>query len=162
MTIYVDADSCPRRARELIIRAALRTGTQAVFAANRPVPGIPAGTLFRMEICPQGSDKADDFIAGHAAPSDIAVTRDVPLAARLVQNNVTVMDDRGRLYTQENIRYYLSLRNFAVELAENNLIGERAPRYGERELKAFAASLDKELCRLQKILLTPDSTRPLA
>jgi uncharacterized protein YaiI (UPF0178 family) len=147
--ILVDADSCPRPARELILRAAARTGIRTIFAANRRIPGIGAGTA-EMEICPEGEGAADDRIVELAEPGDLAVTRDVPLASRLVEASIAVIDDHGRTYTRENIRERLSLRNFTVGLAENGLEIERSRSYGGKELKAMADSLDRILTRLAR------------
>jgi uncharacterized protein YaiI (UPF0178 family) len=143
--ILVDADSCPRPARDLVLRAAKRRGLRAVFAANRPIPGLEGG---EMECCPPGEGAADDRIVELASRGDLAVTRDVPLAERLVAKGVQVLDDRGRVYTGENIRERLSLRNFMVGLARNGLAGERSANYGKKELKAMADSLDRLLARI--------------
>ena len=149
MKILVDADSCPKPARSLIIRAAIRRGLRAVFAANRPIPDI-SGRGIAMELCPTGEGAADDRIMALALPGDMAITRDIPLAFRLVAASVHVLDDRGRLYTPENIRERLSLRNFTVGLAENGLALQRNAVYGKRELKSFADSLDRLLDRLNR------------
>jgi uncharacterized protein YaiI (UPF0178 family) len=147
--ILVDADSCPRAARELVLRAAKRTGITAIFAANRPIPGVEGpGTV--MELCPQEDGAADDRIADLAREGDLAITRDIPLANRLVEKNITVMDDRGEIYTRENIRERLSLRDFVVGLANNGLEQVRHPNYGKKELKSMADSLDRLLTRLNK------------
>jgi uncharacterized protein YaiI (UPF0178 family) len=147
MKILVDADSCPKQARLLILRAAARTALTAVFAANRPIPGI-AGPCAVMEVCPAGEGAADDRIAELARPGDLVVTRDIPLASRLVETAILVIDDRGQVYTKENIREKLSLRNFKVGLADNGLGVERTASYGKRELKNFADSLDRLLAAL--------------
>jgi uncharacterized protein YaiI (UPF0178 family) len=118
MKILVDADSCPPAARELVLRAAARTGIRAVFAANRPIPGID-GEYAAMAICSAGEGAADDQLAALAQPGDLALTRDIPLAARLLEAGAEVLDDRGRIFTAENIREKLSMRNFTVGLAEN-------------------------------------------
>jgi uncharacterized protein YaiI (UPF0178 family) len=149
MKILVDADSCPRPARELILRTARRTGLTAVFAANRPIPDLWGDTVV-MELCPPGEDSADNRVADLALPGDIVVTRDIPLAERLVEKNVTVMDDRGRVYSRENIRERLSLRNFVVGLAHSGLDPERSGVYGKKELKAMADSLDRLLAKLNR------------
>ncbi|MDR2618985.1 MAG: DUF188 domain-containing protein, partial [Treponema sp.] len=128
MKILVDADSCPKQARELILRFSARTGVQAVFAANRPIPGITGEGS--MEICPAGEGSADDRIVELARPGDMAVTRDIPLAERLVGAGILVLDDRGSIFTAENIRERRSLRDFMVGLAENGLDAERASSYG--------------------------------
>jgi uncharacterized protein YaiI (UPF0178 family) len=149
MKIYVDADSCPRQTRELILRSSARTKVPAVFAANRPIPGIEEEKAV-MEICPPGEGAADNRIVELARPGDLVVTRDIPLAERLVEAGILVLDDRGRVYTAENIRERRSLRDFMVGLAESGLGMERSPTYGKKELKAFAGSLDRELTRLLK------------
>jgi uncharacterized protein YaiI (UPF0178 family) len=147
MKILVDADSCPRQAREIVLRSSGRTGIRAVFAANRPIPGI-AGETAAMEICPPGEGSADNRIVELARQGDLVLTRDIPLAERLVEKEVRVLDDRGRIYSKENIRQYRSLRDFMVDLAESGLGMERSGVYGKKELKAFADSFDKELNRL--------------
>jgi uncharacterized protein YaiI (UPF0178 family) len=142
--IFVDADSCPRAARELVLRAAKRGGFGAVFVANHSLPGLEG----LMELCPPEEGAADDRIVELARRGDLVVTRDIPLAARLVERDIAVMDDRGGVYTPENIRERLSLRNFIVGLARNGLDTERSPSYGKREIRAMANSLDRLLTRL--------------
>jgi uncharacterized protein YaiI (UPF0178 family) len=148
MKILIDADSCPRDARELILRTARRRGIPAVFAANRPIPGI-SGENVSMEICPAGDNSADNRIVALAGPGDLAVSRDLALAKRLLENDVTVIDDRGRVFTRDNINELLSLRDFVVGLAENGLDVERTANYGKKERKIFADSLDRQLTKFQ-------------
>jgi uncharacterized protein YaiI (UPF0178 family) len=149
MKLFIDADSCPRDARELILRTARRRGIPAVFAANRPIPGI-RGENVSMEICPAGDNSADNRIVALAGPGDLAISRDLALAKRLLENDVVVIDDRGRVFTRDNINEMLSLRDFVVGLAENGLGIERTPNYGKKERKTFADSLDRQLSKLQK------------
>jgi uncharacterized protein YaiI (UPF0178 family) len=149
MKILVDADSCPRPARDLVLRTARRRGISAVFAANRPIPGIE-GEGVVMELCPPGENSADNRIVELAERGDLVLTRDIPLASRLVEALVMVIDDRGGTYTRENIRERLSLRDFMVGLADNGLGAERSPSYGRKELKAFADSFDRIITRLLK------------
>jgi len=149
MKIFVDADSCPRDARELTLRTARRRGIPAVFAANRPVPGI-IGENVTMEICPSGDNSADDRIVELAEPGDLAISRDIALAKRLLEKDVAVIDDRGRVFSRDNINELLSLRNFTVGLAENGLGVERTANYGKKERKTFADSLDRILVKLLK------------
>ena len=84
---------------------------------------------------------ADDRLAALAEDGDIAITRDIPLAFRLVEKNVHTLDDRGRVFTQDNIRYCLSLRNFNIAISGNGKY-DRAASYGCKEKKTFADSLD--------------------
>jgi uncharacterized protein YaiI (UPF0178 family) len=146
MKIFVDADSCPKPARDIILRAAKRT-EGAVFAANRMIPDIGNSELC---LCPPEDGAADNALVERAGPGDIAVTRDIPLAARLLKTGASVLDDRGRIYTAENIGERLSLRDFSVGLAESGMDFDRATSYGKKELKAFADSLDRLITRLSR------------
>ena len=147
MKILVDADSCPRDARELVVRNSERRGLQAVFAANRPIQEL-SGENIIFELCPAGENAADDRIVELAEQGDLAVSRDLALAKRLLEKGVTVIDDRGRLFSLDSINELLSLRDFAVGLAENGLGMERTASYGRKERKAFADSLDRQLTKL--------------
>jgi uncharacterized protein YaiI (UPF0178 family) len=146
MKILVDADSCPREARELVLRTAKRRGLRAVFAANRPMPGIGGKNIF-MEVCPAGENSADNRVVELADPGDLAISRDLALAKRLLEKGTTVIDDRGRVFTMDNINELLSLRDFVVGLADNGLGPERTASYGKKELKKFADSLDRQLAK---------------
>ena len=149
MKILVDADSCPKDARELVLRAARRLGISAVFAANSPLPGI-GGENTVMEVCPAEDDSADNRIVALAAAGDLSVTRDLALAKRLLEKDVVVMDDRGRVFSRDSINELLSLRDFTVSLAENGLGLERTASYGKKERQSFADSLDRQLVKLRK------------
>ena len=147
MKILVDADSCPKAARDLALRRAAKLGIRVIFAANRP---IPVSKNAEMEICPNTENSADDRIVELAEKGDLVVTRDIPLAKRLVEKDASVIDDRGRVFTADNINELLSLRNFTVSLADNGLEFERIANYGKKELKLFADSLDRLLTKMQK------------
>ena len=149
LRIFVDADSFPLKAREMVLRFSARLGIKTVFAANRAIPGIES-ELCSVEICPMEEGAADNYIAEHAMPGDLALTRDLPLAERLVEAGIRVLDDRGRVFTNENIRELRSLRDFTVGLAESGLGIQRTASYGRKELNNFANSLDSELTRLKK------------
>ena len=145
MKILVDADSCPKAARELAMRRAAKLSIRTIFAANRPIPDDTAGA--EMEICLAHENAADDRIVELAESGDIVITRDIPLAKRLVEKDVEVLDDRGRVFTLNNINELLSLRNFIVGLADNGLETERTANYGKKDLKSFADSLDRILTK---------------
>ena len=135
----------------MVLRFSARLGIKAVFAANRPIPGIKEfPETAQMELCPPGDDAADNRIVALAGPEDLALTRDLPLAERLVEAGITTIDDRGRVFTKENIKQQRSIRDFVVGLAENGLDTERIASYGKKELKKLADSLDRELSRLKK------------
>jgi len=148
MKILIDADSCPKPVRELVLRRAKKLKLRIIFAANRQ---IPESSGAEMEICPNKENSADDRIVELSVKGDLVITRDVPLAKRLVEKSVYVLDDRGRVFTADNINEMLSLRNFKVGLADNGLEIERIANYGKKELKTFADSLDRTLTAMLRL-----------
>jgi hypothetical protein len=99
-------------------------------------------------VVPHGSGEADEELVLRVEPGDLAITHDIPLAARLVEKGAVVLDDRGNLFTAENIRERLSIRDLMeyFRLAGIQTDGMISP--GEREIRAFAGALDRELTRL--------------
>jgi len=144
MKFLVDADSCPKSARDLVIRRAKKLDVRVIFAANRQIEADGA----EMEICSNRENAADDRIVELAEKGDIVITRDIPLAKRLVEKEAAALDDRGRVFDKNNINELLSLRNFKVGLADNGLDIDRIANYGKKELKLFADSLDRLITKL--------------
>jgi len=150
MLFWIDADSCPRQVRDLVCRAAKRVGTDVNFVANRKIPFDPAPG-HRMIVCDATPDAADDYIHDNVGENDLVITRDIPLAKRLVTKNIRVINDRGTVYTETNINERLSMRNLMLDLYNNGIMPERSGQFGKKEMQEFANALDRELTRLLKI-----------
>lgn len=148
--IWIDADSCPVEVRELIFRFSKRLNIQTFLVANHTIPH-PKNELFSMIICEQTQDAADNYIVEHSTENDIVITRDIPLAARLVDKNVTTINDRGFLFTKENIQEKLSMRNFSYDLLQSGYSIERITTLGKKEINNFANCLDREIQKKEKI-----------
>ena len=144
--IWVDADSCPRRAREIIARAAERCGVRAYYLANREIP-LPACELVRMVVVSGEPEAVDGRIVADAPADALVVTRDIPLAAQLVDRGLVVLNDRGEVFSAENVGERLSIRNFSRELREAGLYRAAGGGYDNRAVQAFANALDRELRR---------------
>lgn len=147
--VWVDADSCPRLVRQYVIKKAEALRFLVAFAANRNIPieckDENARKLFSMALCHAGHDAADDVIVENAGKYDAAITRDIPLAARLVKKGVCVMNDRGVLFTDYNIEEKLNERDFNMQLVEMGFGGNNETAYSEKELQAFARCFDKKI-----------------
>lgn len=146
MTIYVDADSCPVKVREIVCRAAGRREIQSIFVAARTIP-LPQSKYVSLVEVESGPDAADNEILARVGSKDMVITRDIPLAALLVERGVLVLNDRGDVYTSENIRPRLSERDFMAELRSMGLESMKDRSYGQKELQAFASAFDRELTR---------------
>ena len=147
MRIWIDADAAPREVKEIVFRAAERLELEVVLVANHRVP-VPLGqaliTTVRVD---GGPDVADRYIAEAAAPGDLAITADIPLAAILVAKEVQVIDPRGEEYTSENVGERLSVRDFTDALRGAGAETGGPKGYGAREKQAFAGALDRLLAR---------------
>ena len=144
LKILVDADSCPLRVREIIIKAAIKRGVRTLFVAAVQIP-LPQSDFVRMIQVEAGENAADKEIIRLAEPGDLIVTRDIPLAAELVKLGLNVINDRGGHYTRENTRTRLSERNFMAELRTLGLESMKDRSFSHKELHAFAATFDREL-----------------
>ena len=151
--VWVDADSCPRTVRDYIIKKAADLSLAVTFVANRAVPVddkllINKKSSFEMLTCENTPGAADDYIADHAEKGDMIVTRDIPLAAKLAERGLCVLNDRGISYTKESAKKKLADRNFNMQLAEAGLTGNKKNVYGKKEFALFAACFDKEIIKL--------------
>lgn len=150
MKIWVDADAAPRDVKDIVLRAARRLEIQAVLVANQRL-AVPLDHPHVSAVRVQGGpDVADRHIAEHALEGDVAITADIPLAAILVEKAVVVLDPRGELYTEENVRERLSIRDFMETLRGTGVETGGPKPYGDREKRAFAAALDRVLTRAMK------------
>jgi uncharacterized protein len=146
MRIWIDADACPRDAKEIIFRVAQRTGIPVSLVANKSM-FTPAGSQVTMVRVSGGPDVADDHIAAHAQRGDIVITADIPLAARLVPAGVVVIDPRGDVFDEDNIGERLSVRDFMSEIRDAG-VSTGGPRpYSPRDKQRFASAIDAAVQR---------------
>jgi len=147
MRIWVDADACPKVIKDILFSAAARTKTALVLVSNHALTAPPSPYISKMQVL-AGFDVADDRIMKNIESGDLVITADIPLAAAVIEKNAHVINPRGELYTKDNIRQRLSMRNFSADLRGTGVrTGGPAP-LGKRDVQAFANSLDKLLTRL--------------
>jgi uncharacterized protein len=148
-TIYVDADACPVVVREMLFRAAQRTGVALVLVANQSV-NVPRAPNIRAVRVAGGFDVADAEIAGRVAPGDLVVTADLPLAADAIARGAQVVTPRGEVLDAGNVRARLGMRDFLDTLRGSGIHSGGPPPLGERDKRAFAAVLDRYLAALPR------------
>jgi uncharacterized protein len=150
MKLWLDADATPRDVKEICLRTSSRLELETVLVANQRLmipPGYVHVSAIRVD---GGPDVADRYIAEHAAPGDVAVTADIPLAALLVPKGIVVLDPRGDEYSAESIGERLSVRNFMETLRGAGIETGGHAAYGPREKQAFANALDRALTRSRR------------
>ncbi|WP_324732355.1 YaiI/YqxD family protein [Pseudomonas paeninsulae] len=147
MRVWIDADACPKGAKDQVVKFALKRRFEVLLVAGQ-AQIKPAYACVRLIVVPSGPDAADDYLVEHALPGDLVICSDVPLADRLVKKGVAALDPRGREFDEGNMGDKLAVRNLFTELREQGQIGGGQGPYGERDKQAFANSLDRILTRL--------------
>lgn len=147
MRIWIDADACPRVIKEIVFRASERLDIPVCLVANTSLVKHHS-RLIDSVLVEGGFDVADDYIAEHAAPDDVVVTADIPLAARIVAKGAVGLDPRGELYTEENVGERLSMRDLMMELRDAGMVQGGPAQFGATDKQRFASSLDTLLTRM--------------
>ena len=147
MKIWVDADACPVVAKEILFRAADRTGTSLTLVANQPM-STPRSEHIRSLQVPRGFDVADDEIVKRVEAGDLVITSDVPLAAEVIAKGAHALSPRGELHTKENIGAKLNMRDFMDTMRSSGVeMGGGPAAYSQRDKQEFANSLDRLLSK---------------
>lgn len=142
MNIWVDADACPIVVKEILFRSAERTKIPLTLVANQPV-SIPRSPHIKFIQVAQGFDVADNEIVRRINDGDLVITSDIPLAAEVIEKNATALSPRGELYTKDNIRARLNMRDFMESLRSSGVDTGGPPPLNKSDRKAFADHLDK-------------------
>ena len=146
MRIWVDADACPVAVKEILFRAAERTGVELILVANQAIRK-PVLQNIKMLQVPSGFDVADNEIVKQAKAGDLVITSDIPLAAEVIENQGFALNPRGEMYSANTIKAQLSMRDFMDTLRGSGIQSGGQPPYGQADRKAFANQLDKFLVK---------------
>ena len=149
MKIWVDADACPVVIKNVLFRAAERTGTQLTLVANQPIR-IPPSRCIKMLQVASGFDVADKEIVKRLTVGDLVITGDIPLAAEVIEKGGYALNPRGELYTEDNIKERLNMRDFLDTLRASGIDTGGPPALSQKERNAFANHLDKLLTKFAK------------
>ncbi len=146
MKIWVDADACPVVIKDILFRAADRTGVHLVLVANQPMR-VPSSRFIQFIKVLSGPDVADNEIVKRINPGDLAITADIPLAAKVVEKGGHALNPRGELYSTENIGSCLNMRDFMDTLRSSGIETGGPPVLSKKDRQSFANQLDKLLTR---------------
>ncbi|MBB1312664.1 YaiI/YqxD family protein [Aliivibrio sp. SR45-2] len=149
MQIWVDADACPKVVKEVLCRAATRTGLQITFVANHYVP-VPTAPNIKSIQVESGFDVADDEIVRRSEAGDLVISGDIPLAAELIENKVQVLNPRGELYTEATIKARLNIRDFMDTMRASGIQTGGPAALSQTERREFANQLDRILAKVKK------------
>lgn len=149
MKIWVDADACPVVIKDILFKAADRTGVQLTLVANKPIR-IPSSRCINFIQVSSGLDVADNEIINRLNVGDLVITGDIPLAAEVVEKGGFALNPRGELYTTENIRDRLNTRDFMDSLRSSGVETGGPSALSKRDRQSFANHLDQLLSKYVK------------
>lgn len=146
MQIWVDADACPNVIKEILFRAADRVAVPVVLVANQAIQ-VPRSPNIRTVQVMAGFDVADNYIVQQAEAGDLVVTADIPLASEAIAKGCLALNPRGELYTEDNIRQRLNMRDFMDTLRGSGIDTGGPPAFSQADRMAFANQLDRLLAK---------------
>jgi len=149
MKIWVDADACPVVIKEILYRAAERTGVQLTLVANQSLNTPNSSHINTLQV-PRGFDVADDEIVKRLNAGDLVITGDIPLAAEVIEKGGHALSPRGDLHTTENIRARLNMRDFLDTMRASGVDTGGPPTMSQRDRQEFANNLDRFLTKHAK------------
>ncbi len=149
LKIWVDADACPVVIKDILFRAAKRTGLPLILVANSPLR-IPQVSNISMLQVAAGFDVADNEIVQRLNTGDLVITSDIPLAAEVLEKGGHALSVRGEMYALDSIRARLNMRDFMDTLRASGIDTGGSPALNQNDRKAFANQLDGFLTKYAK------------
>lgn len=146
MILYVDGDAFPNLLKPILFRAIERLSLKTVVIANKKI-NIGKSSNIEYLVVDQGADEADNKIVELLQKGDLVITADIPLANRTIEKNAHAIDHRGELYTQDNIKQYLAIRNLMQEIRDSGEMTKGPAAFSQKDAQNFANSLNAFLQR---------------
>jgi uncharacterized protein YaiI (UPF0178 family) len=146
MRIWVDADACPNVIKDILFRAAERRQLALILVANHFL-AVPPSRVIRSVQVPGGFDAADRYIVQQLQENDLVITADIPLAADVIAKNAHALNPRGELYSKDNIKERLAMRDLMDELRSVGQVSGGPAPFGQRDKQDFANALDRFLAK---------------
>jgi uncharacterized protein len=146
MKIWVDADACPGVIKDILFRAADRTGIHTTLMANHALRIPPSKNISFMQVL-SGFDVADDEIVKRVAAGDLVITSDIPLASEVIDKGAQALSPRGELFTKENIKPRLNIRDFLDTMRSSGINTGGPPSLSQTDRREFANHLDRILAK---------------
>ena len=139
MTLFIDGDAFPNLLKPIVLKAIERLKLKTYVIANKRV-SIGNSKHVEYLIVDAGADEADHKIVEMTKEADLVITADIPLADRIISKNAHAIDHRGELYSVENVKQYLTMRNFMQEMRDAGEITRGPKAFGQKDAQNFANS----------------------
>ena len=149
MKLFIDGDAFPNLLKAIVLRAVEKQKIDTVVIANKKI-NIGTSNHIKYIIVDQGADEADDKIVELVETNDLVITADIPLADRTIAKNAHAIDHRGAMYTQDNIKQYLAIRNLMQEIRDSGEMTKGPAPFSQKDAQQFANSFNNFLQKYNK------------
>ena len=146
MTLFVDGDAFANLLKPILIRAIERLKIKTYVIANKKI-NIGKSLHVSYIIVEQGADEADKKIVEMVNEGDLVITADIPLADKIISKNAHAIDHRGELYSVDNIKQYLAMRDLMEKIRESGEITKGPKPFGVKDAHKFANQLNAFLSK---------------
>ncbi len=146
MRLFIDGDAFPNLLKPIIFRSIERLNLETFVVSNKTIT-IGKSKLISYIIVEQGADEADNHIVELVKDGDLVITADIPLADRVVSKSAHAIDHRGELYSVDNIKQYLAMRNLMEKIRESGEITKGPKPFNQKDAQQFANQLNKFLTK---------------
>ncbi len=149
-TIYIDGDALPNLLKPVLFRTIEKLNIQTFVVSNKIVT-LGKSKNIQYLVVEAGADEADNKIVELIQESDLAITADIPLADRVISKNAHAIDHRGELYSVDNVKHCLAMRNLMQSLRESGEITKGPPPFTQKDVEKFANQLNMFMQKYKKI-----------
>ena len=149
MTLFIDGDAFPNLLKPIVLRSIERLSLPTKVIANKKIR-IGKSAYIEYIVVDQGADEADHHIVELCQEGDLVITADIPLADRVISKNAHAIDHRGELYSVDNIKQYLAMRNLMESIRESGEMTGGPKAFGQKDAHAFANQLNAFLAKTVK------------
>lgn len=149
MKLFIDGDAFPNILKPIVLRSIERLKIKTKVIANKKI-NIGRSEYIEYIIVDQGADEADHYIVERCCSGDLVITADIPLADRIISKRAHAIDHRGELYTVENIKQYLAMRNLMESIRESGEMTGGPKPFGQKDAHAFANQFNAFLAKHMK------------
>ncbi len=146
LIIYIDADAFPNLLKPILLRSIIRLKLPTFVVSNKKVT-IGKSDLITYIVVDAGADEADHKIVEMVKAGDLVITADIPLADRVISKNAHAIDHRGELYSIDNIKQYLAMRDLMEKIRESGEITKGPKPFGTKDAHEFANQLNAFLAK---------------
>lgn len=149
MRIFVDGDAFPNLLKPILFKQIGRLHVETTVVANKKID-IGKSDMISYMIVDAGADEADHKIVDMLKEGDLVITADIPLADRAISKNAHAIDHRGELYSVDNIKQYLAMRNLMEKIRESGEMTKGPKPFGVKDAELFANQLNAFLTKHYK------------